>query len=94
MSEMSLVEQIRAITDMIDYIEKTFPDDIELINNDAESAVRYFYQNGRTDLAAKVEAKRSKMEEKLNDLRDKLFHEDLDYLYRVKDNLVRVYNNN
>lgn len=91
--ESSLIEQIKAIESMIDYIEKVLPADIKGIEEDADSAVRFFRQHGRTDLADdRLAPKMAKIIEKMDELMDKLRQRDLDYLYRVKERLYRALN--
>lgn len=93
MSEMSLFEQIKAIDAMIDYIEKTLPGAIKIINEDAESAVRFFRQNGRTDLADEgVIPRLSDINAKLEKLMEKMNKQDLVYLYEFRNDLYRALN--
>lgn len=95
MSEMSLYEQISAIETMIEYIEKTLPGDIRMINEDVESAARYFRQYGRTDLAdGGVAPHMASLNLKMEALMTKLYNDDLVYLYELRDTLYNVLNVN
>lgn len=91
MSEMSLIEQIKAIDAMIQYIEITLPGDINRVNEEAEAAVRFFRQNGRTDLADQGVAPRlSAINMKLEELMMKLKTFDLEYLNTIRDDLYNA----
>ena len=93
MSEMSLIEQIKAIEAMIQYIEITLPGDINRVNEEAESAAIFFRQNGRTDLADQGVAPRmAAINTKLEDLMMKLNKVDLDYLNTIRNDLYKALN--
>lgn len=93
MGEMSLIEQIRAIDEMIDYIETTLPDDIRRINENMDDSVRLFRQNGRSDIADWIESPHMFfINEELGRLMDKLKYRDLDYLRRLRNDLYDTLN--
>lgn len=90
---MSLIEQIRAIDAMIQYIEKVLPHEIDMLNDEAVSVAGYFRQNGRTDLADRgVLPRISSIKIKLDKLEANLKSRNLDYLYRVREDLDRALN--
>lgn len=97
MSEMSLVEQIKAVEDLIQYVEKTLPNDIKSIQSEAEDAMRFFRQNGRTEIAAQIDVYMRGIDSSLSyyhadGLMCRLKNGNLDYLYGVREHLLRALN--
>lgn len=93
MSEMSLYEQIKAINEMIQYIEETLPTDIRCLNDEVEDAVMAFRQNGRTDIADHIKGKHlANVNQNFEELLDNLRRRDLDYLCSIKEKLEQALN--
>ena len=89
---MSLQEQIHAIDNLILYIEKTLPGEVGIIEENSESAINFFRQNGRSEIAQNVESNMSAIKEKLDKLMKELQAENCVYLRGVRDDLYRAMN--
>lgn len=93
MSEMSLCVQIKALDEMIMYIERTLPADIERFSEEVNSTMNSFLQKGGPiEVYQKVmtDYLRNELKPRLEALQEKLIRCDLEYLQEVRDHLDSI----
>lgn len=93
MSEMNIQEQIKAIDEVMEYMDQV-KRDITYLNEKVSEKLAYLRQNGlRTEFTELVNSKyMGHINDELGKVMDNMEYGDKQYLIRVKEHLVRAGN--